>query len=107
MTSQKPERPRLRFTLRTLAIVVTLVCCYVACWGPTKRLLMLLRSSAIAMTPLVVTAEHGELIDVGDQQAMWVRLQVQRCYHVWLFGYAIELPFGRDVTSLQKVLFTR
>ena len=39
MTTQhdKPKRWRPRFSVRTLAIVVTLVCCYAACWGPTKR----------------------------------------------------------------------
>ena len=39
MNSQhdKAKRWRPRFSVRTLAIVVTLVCCYAACWGPTKR----------------------------------------------------------------------
>lgn len=38
MTSQhdKAKRWRPRFSARTLVIVVTLVCCYAACWGPTK-----------------------------------------------------------------------
>ena len=31
------KRFRLRFSLRTLVILVTLVCCYAACWGPTKK----------------------------------------------------------------------
>ncbi len=26
-----------RFSVRTLAIFVTLACAYFACWGPTKR----------------------------------------------------------------------
>jgi len=30
------KRWRLRFSVRTLVVLVTLVCCYVACWGPTK-----------------------------------------------------------------------
>jgi hypothetical protein len=33
----KPKRWRPRFSVRTLVVVVTLVCCYAACWGPTKR----------------------------------------------------------------------
>ena len=39
MTSQhdKPKRWRPRFSIRTLVIVVTLACCYAACWGPTKK----------------------------------------------------------------------
>ena len=39
MTSQhdKSKRWRLRFSVRTMVIVVTLVCCYAACWGPTER----------------------------------------------------------------------
>jgi|CXWL01.1.fsa_nt_gi hypothetical protein len=38
MTSQhdKPKRWRPRFSVRTLVIVVTLVCCYAACWRMTK-----------------------------------------------------------------------
>ena len=32
----KTRRWRPRFSVRTLVIVVTLVCCYAACWGPTK-----------------------------------------------------------------------
>lgn len=30
------KRFRPRFSIRTLIIVVTLICCYAACWGPTK-----------------------------------------------------------------------
>ncbi len=36
MTNPTPKRFRPRFSIRTLVIVVTLVCCYAACWGPTK-----------------------------------------------------------------------
>jgi len=38
MTSQhdKAKRWRRRFSVRTLVVLVTLVCCYAACWGPTK-----------------------------------------------------------------------
>ena len=31
------KRWRPRFSVRTLVVLVTLVCCYAACWGPTKR----------------------------------------------------------------------
>jgi len=31
-----PKRWRPRFSLRTLVVLITLVCCYAACWGPTK-----------------------------------------------------------------------
>jgi hypothetical protein len=39
MTSQhdKPKWWRPTFSVRTLVIVVTMVCLYAACWGPTKR----------------------------------------------------------------------
>ena len=33
-TTSKRWRPT--FSVRTLVVMVTLVCCYVACWGPTK-----------------------------------------------------------------------
>ena len=32
----KPKRFRPKFSVRTLVILVTLACCYAACWGPTK-----------------------------------------------------------------------
>lgn len=27
---------RLRFSIRTLVIFITLICCYAACWGPIR-----------------------------------------------------------------------
>ena len=39
MTSRhdNTKRWRPRFSVRTLVVVVTLVYCYAACWGPTNR----------------------------------------------------------------------
>jgi len=33
----KPKRWRPRWSIRILLLVITLICAYFACWGPTKR----------------------------------------------------------------------
>jgi hypothetical protein len=68
-----PKHFRPRFSIRTLALFVTLVCCYVACWGPTKhggvRDVATAASAdrANPIAPLILSAELGEWVDVGDQ----------------------------------------
>ena len=97
MTTQPtPKRWGPRFSVRTLVIVVTLVCCYAACWGPTKTRgvedVALFVGSAersyvqvwttFAAAPLVVRADHF----VGISH-----------YYFWFFGYVAKLPYERDV----------
>ena len=104
-TSQQLKRFRLRFSIRTLAIVVTLVCCYAACWGPTKtrgvedvnlvvphndffspsRLASYLCAPR-AIAPLVVTARANDNLSVD-------------LYYFWFFGYVAKLPYEREVDS--------
>jgi hypothetical protein len=103
MTSQhdKPKRWRPRFSVRTLVIVVTLVCCYAACWGPTKTkgvidVRLFLVSHGIinagvpcAVLPLLIKVEP----DLKEGPFLSLRsLMVQRIYFIWCFGYVVALP---------------
>lgn len=103
MTAQ-PDHPkplRFRFSIRALVITVTLVCCYAACWGPTKErgpdevIARQTRSGTIIhdtspVIPLVVSM-HWE---GGTPSApKWVE---HREYYFWFFGYTAKLPFGGE-----------
>lgn len=99
-----PKRFRPRFTIRTLTIVVTLVCVYAACWGPTKT--WGVRDVATKMqntretepvAPLILTAEHGSWVDVGDQRSVWIRPLSRRRYYFWFFGFVVKLPYERGI----------
>jgi len=103
MTSQhdKPKQWRPRFSVRTLVIVVTLVSCYAACWGPTKtkgvgdvRLFLLSHGILNAgepcpVLPLLIKVDpefkEGPLFSLRS-------LMVKRVYFVWCFGYVSALP---------------
>ena len=92
MTNPHPtsKRFRPRFSIRTLAIFVTLVCCYAACWGPTKTWGVYIVApgrrqgctiSQSAVAPLVVTIYESD----GKQR-----------YYFWFFGYVAKLPYEHD-----------
>lgn len=94
---------RPRFTLRTLVILVTFVCCYAACWGPTKRRgvhdvertersVDELFFEASAKLPLIVGATVAK---VGPAPSR--RIKAFRRYHFWFFGYVAKLPFEREL----------
>ena len=97
-----PKRWRHKFSVRTLVILVTLVCCYAACWGPTKSRGLtdvenhvywggqsprgqgrLYGANTSASLPLIIgTDESGENT---------------RGYYFWLFGLVLKLPFEHSV----------
>ena len=110
------RRFRPKFSIRALVILVTLVCCYAACWGPTKSrgvrdvprrafqatiglssgnadedaelIEYFYRSfNASAVVPLVVSID-GPLLRYGQP--------LQRQYFFWFFGYTAKLPFERQ-----------
>lgn len=96
--SDKPNRWRPKFSVRTLVVVVTLLCCYAACWGPTKRwgvddvvyrgwLPNDVSVNASAVAPLIVAEDFIE------------QAKITRGYYLWFFGYVVELPHGRELTS--------
>ena len=102
-------------------IVVTLLCCYAACWGPTKRrgvedvyalrefdgLVTSHRRSVLAVSrlPLVVEVTEGwaELPDLeipftlGSGPGPGFPREQQRRYYFWFFGYVANLPFEWDI----------
>ena len=105
MTSQhgKAKRWRPRFSLRTLVVLVTLMCCYAACWGPTKRQgasdigSRLSGASAYhpTLTRQMVLAYNIEplvplVVGVTEPFAR------TRHYYFWFFGYGAKLPYERD-----------
>lgn len=105
MTSQhdKPKRWLPRFSVRTLVIVVTLVCLYAACWGPTKKWgeddvkqRLNERVSEFrfarpgqAIAPFIVTTDESH----GSSQ----QPAVSHCYYFWFFGYVAKMPYERQL----------
>jgi hypothetical protein len=107
--TNKAKRWRPSFSIRTLAIVVTLVCCYAACWGPTKKwandgaghhaslggssgsgVVWSVRNET-AVAPLIVQVD---LLMAHDNSN---RLTPRRASYFWLFGYVAKLPWEREV----------
>src|SRR5688572_20834268 len=92
----------LRFSLRTLAILVTLLCAYLACWVPTKRYAESRTGAgwnegeepywrwrrvhkATAPLPLLVCEDQ-----FGGNGKSGTRVYPTR-YYVWLFGPKVML----------------
>jgi hypothetical protein len=112
MTTQPtPKRWRPRFSVRTVVIVVTLVCCYAACWGPTK-------TRGIKDVTDVVEAAGDDpkrfvddativapfLLRVDDITTVFLLCGAgpypTRRYYFWFFGYVGELPYERELWSM-------
>lgn len=112
MTSQhdKPKRWRPRFSVRTLVVVVTLVCCYAACWGPTKKRgvkdvanHIFLRNPHTTMQTEEVNIWLRERCENGTTAISPLVIQYVpvmgsvRYYYFWFFGYVAQLPFEREM----------
>jgi len=104
-TTSKRWRPR--FSIRTLVVVVTLVCCYAACWGPTKTrgVKDVARrvdatfdkhlSEPVACFPLIVeTKVDDPFLGYIDESEL---------YYFWFFGYVAKLPYEREVPIQQRI----
>ena len=84
-------------------ILVTLVCCYAACWGPTKT------RGVLDVTELVNEKEpeddplanlFGPSWDTSAMMPLLVRADYRsdtRHYYFWFFGYVAKLPYERDI----------
>jgi len=89
-----PKRWRPKFSVRTLVVLVTLVCCYAACWGPTKtrgvedvRQRAFLRAANVTpVAPLVLRTK-----------ATYPGTGTLTRYYFWFFGYVAKLQYERDV----------
>jgi hypothetical protein len=102
---------RPRFSVRTLAIVVTVLCAYFAAWMPTRRAAekigspddpaqwinssegrdWTLRENAHSPAPLVMSQVEWQ---PGDKPPYHAR----REYYLWLFGPKFKLPFSTSYT---------
>lgn len=114
MTSHhdKPKRWRPKFSVRTSVIVITLVCCYAACWGPTKKqgnedvsafltkrnYDIPVRSEPIA--PLLLRLRLVEVNIFSTASPRSSALVSHDTFYLWLFGYVVPLPYER-VTETQ------
>jgi hypothetical protein len=99
----KAKRWRPRFSVRTLAILITVVCCYAACWGPTKRQGVRdaaektarfstgYRSTYSATAPLIVRGREVRLTTSGTLVTFYWTDR----YYFWFFGYVAKLPYER------------
>jgi hypothetical protein len=96
---------RPRFTVRTLAIVVSLVCAYFGAWEVTKRNGVpavssevnsestLVRSSRAPGPFLVLVDVHRRGKKTNTSQGYIIQFDQVRLYHLWLLGPTVKLPF--------------
>jgi hypothetical protein len=88
-------RIRLRFSLRTLAVFVTLVCAYFGVWEATKRYglgrgIESWGCDQSSPLPLVIANdEHYFCLNGG-------RPGIHRQYYIWLLGPQFKLPWESD-----------
>ena len=93
---------RPRWSVRILLIVITLICAYLACWGPTEKwgvddVLNYVNGELIypfsldgSALPLVVGIDTFDPIDIR-------RVSSTRRYYFWFFGYVAKLPYEREM----------
>jgi hypothetical protein len=80
---------RLRFSLRTLAILVTLICAYFAAWEATKKYGVAKIRGGSSPMPLMICRNELDL----EQTSKGLILTRPRRYYLWLFGPQYMLPF--------------
>src|SRR5262245_66373051 len=94
----KPKRWRpWRFSVRTLTILVTLVCCYFGAWEATRKHAEAQNSATFneefynvrSPAPFVVTYESGESL-VFTPNGVFSKSD-KTGHYVWFFGPAIQL----------------
>lgn len=100
---------KLRFSIRTLAIVVTLICAYFGAWEATKRSNPI-RDYKGATTgvpaPFILWEDWYDDIGHGQYVAGFFNKQspitkngtrrITRYYYLWLLGPKIRLPFKSE-----------
>lgn len=99
------KRFRPRFTVRTLAIVVTLVCTYFGTWEATKKQIheeqQFERAFWPGMSrnynspmPFVIRQVNSQTYYLSSFEPTEVRRDSE--YYLWLCGPKIKLPFGSE-----------
>ena len=106
-----PKRWRPKFSLRTLVILVTLVCCYAACWGPTKTRGgrdVEKHTYAYAWTRLprrpVGRRDQEPVLPFivrSTELGIFTKQRERREYYFWFFGYVVKLPYERETLVFQ------
>ncbi len=100
-------RFRPRFSVRTLAIFVTLICAYFGAWEATKRYAITRKIDSLGWEWTYVGNEELQVTEANSPMPFVVRskdirgidisgagnLHLLQHYHLWLFGPTIELPF--------------
>ncbi len=103
-----PARFRPRYSVRTLAIFLTLVCVYFGAWEATKKYGVRKVSSDVisesehvrfskAPGPsLVLVDVHRRSERIKTNDGYVIHFIPVRLYYVWLFGPKIKLPFESE-----------
>jgi hypothetical protein len=87
------KRFRPRFTLRTLAIVTTMVCAFFGAWEATKRYGV--RNMQLGSVSILGHADSPFPLIVRRCEAIR-ETQLEYGYYLWLFGPKFRLPFESD-----------
>jgi hypothetical protein len=110
MTNPTPKRFRPRFSIRTLIILVTLVCVYFASWSATNRLgcdQVLGQHwddvNAESPMPFVVVRK----VSISSLESGVFRWDTRRTYYFWFFGYVAKLPWEREVETENSPVLPR
>ena len=104
-----PKQWRPRYSIRMLVVLVTLVCGYTACWGPTRNrgpedvkncdgdtpIVLRRIVQADPAAPLIVTTREFHLPKRSGSDTRLPRLY--RSYYFWFFGYVARLPYKREI----------
>jgi hypothetical protein len=116
MTNPTPKRFRPRFSIRTLVVLVTLICVNFGLWGATKnqgiddvRRLIHRPWTESEYESLRTIGEAGGVswdeaatlplvVGVSRSNGAWTSAPAyRRCYYFWFFGYAAKLRYERDL----------
>ena len=95
-------RWRPKFSVRTLVVAVTLLCCYAACWGPTQsRGITDVENHVFwgGQSPRGQARVYG--VNTSSSLPLIVATDVSsdppgkdvRAYYLWLFGFVVKMPF--------------
>ena len=87
---------RPRFSVRTLAIFVTLVCAYFGAWEATKRYGVVDERETSPAPFVVVWTDPGEARIDGRRVATWTPRPARR--YLWMYGMRMNMPFESEWT---------
>jgi hypothetical protein len=95
---------RPKFTLKALVALVTLMCAYLACWGPTqgRGIVDVARRIVSELPPLGwVRQDFVDTLDAASPMPLIVSVNRGdyscREYYVWFFGFTARLPYSRSL----------